>query len=243
MKYVVSFFVVLFLISGCSSPQISPENIQSTIGTGIEQTQASITTDIPAQIPTDTSVPTNTPRPTITPKPTSTITPTLAPTEVPAEGIAKNYVASDEDAGVVFEVVRIVIAPKDSIDFDFSDEIFSDKQNIVGFLFRISNNTERIVKNSVNHALASVNGEQVDFYDYWLVSDIGDDMHGDILPGSYLIGGYWTGIKRSSWAEVNKIVIAIDQFYDSDYDRVTKAFLFSIDVIDWGFEPLPDELK
>lgn len=245
MKYIVSVLVVLMLISGCSSPQISSDDIQSTIKAGIEQTQASIPTDIPTENPTNTLVPTNTPRPTSIPKPTNTIAPTQAPTEVPAQGIAKNYVASDEDAGVVVEVVRVLIAPKESVSQNFAtSEIYNDKSTLVEFIFRITNNTNEVITFNFFTNTASVNGEQISFQDYaWAGGSIGDNLSDKVLPGSYVIGGYWTGIKRSTWEEANKIVISIDHAFDSNYSRVTKDFLFTIDVVDWSFEPLPDDLK
>lgn len=249
MKRLLVLFVLFTLLIGCTVPQPDPINIEATISTGIEQTQAAPPT-IPTTLvqtntlaPTNTLPPTNTPRPTSTPEPTATTVPTLTPTEIPSQGIAKNYLASDEDAGIVVEVVRIEIAPKASIHFDFSDEIFDDKPIVVGFTFRIINNNDMVISSRLHHGIASVNGEQIDLYDYWLESEFGDDISGVVLPGSYVIGGYWTGIKRSSWEEVNKIVISFDYFIDSDYNRVTKDFLFTIDVIDWAYEPLPDELK
>jgi len=80
MKKIVILISVLFLISACSgSKEISPEDIQSTISVGIEQTQlanpTSTYTNTPTNTPTYTPEPTNTPAPTNTPGPTNTPNP------------------------------------------------------------------------------------------------------------------------------------------------------------------------
>lgn len=251
MKSIVLFFVTAILLTSCSSPQLSNEDIQSTVGAGIEQTQAvNVTTpqsEEPSEIQANTNTPhpTNTPRPTSTPRPSNTPEPTSTPTELPGQGIAKNYVVSEEDGGVLVEVARIVVAPKSAFDQDlFDDEIYDDKSTIVEFTFRFVNSTNEVIKFGYSSLTASVNGEQVVFSDYSWSGDFGDELDNDILPGSYLIGGMRTGIKRSSWDEVTQIVILVEGAYNSStYDDVTKDFLFTIDVSGWTYEPLPDELK
>jgi len=241
MKRIVLFFTIAILLTSCASPQLSNEDIQSTVGAGIEQTQAvNVTAPQPEesseiQASTNTPPSTNTPRPTSTPRPSNTPSPTNTPTEPPGQGVAKNYVVSEEDGGVLVEVARIVIAPKSEFDQDlFDDEIYDDKSTIVEFTFRLVNNTTEVIRFGYSFLTASVNGEQVLFNDYWHDGEFGDELDGDLLPGSYVIGGFRTGIKRSSWDEVTQIVILVEGAYNSStYDDVTKDFLFTINVSNW----------
>lgn len=85
MKKIVVLISVLFLISACSgSKEISPQDIQATISTGIQQTQRANPTSTNASTPTEppASTPTFTPTNTLLPTETSTATstPTLTPT-------------------------------------------------------------------------------------------------------------------------------------------------------------------
>jgi len=251
MKRVMLFFAIAALFTSCSSPQLSNEDVQSTISAGIEQTQAVNVTPPPIEEPAENIVNTNTPeatntrRPTSTPRPSNTPSPTNTPTELLGQGVAKNYVVSEEDGGVLVEVARIVIAPKSAFDQDlFDDEIYDDKSTIVEFTFRLVNSTNEVIKFGYSSLTASVNGEQIVFSDYSWRGEFGDELDNDILPGSYLIGGMRTGIKRSSWDEVTQMVILVEAAYNSStYKDVTKDFLFTIEVSDWTYEPLPDELR
>ncbi len=96
MKYAVSILVVLMFISGCSSSQISSQEIQSTISTGIELTQASIPTEDPTLIQKNDLVQTNTPRPTSIPKLTNTVAPTRVPTTNPYLFSSGTYLVNND---------------------------------------------------------------------------------------------------------------------------------------------------
>jgi len=133
MKRIVLFLAIAIILCSCTPPQLSNEDIQSTISAGIEQTQVVNVTEPQIEEPTEiiitinTPQPTNTPRPTSTPRPSNTPKPTSTPTELPGQGVAKNYVVSEEDGGVLVEVARILIAPKSAFDQDlFDDEIYDD---------------------------------------------------------------------------------------------------------------------
>lgn len=244
MKHVAIVTLLVFTLVGCAAPQSSPINIEATVGAGLQQTLTALpTVQPPTIISTKTLSPTLIPSPTNTPRPLNTVVPSLTPTQALTQGIAKNFIVSDEDSGILIEVVRIFVAPKESVPEEVrSYEIFNDKSTFIQFIFRITNSNNKIVQDNFHMTIAAINGEQVLFNDfYW--GEFGDNLSDSILPGSTVIGGYWTGIKRSSWDEVNKIIISIPHVFDSDYNRVTKDFLFTIDVNNWSFEPLPDELK
>jgi len=226
MKKIFLIFVLVFVCVSCSN---APD--EGAIQTAIAQTsaaerisqeteEAATKTSIAKEpSPTQTIVPTNTPRPTNTKRSTETLAPTPTPNIEPTIDtsaiIAKNYLASIEENGVIVEVARILIGEKTAVgnnfDINFSEfPIIDDKNTIVQFIFKIVNNTDIVIEMNFNSsAIASVNGEQINFDDYswdnrtWF----GDYLSDDILPGSTVIGGLYTGIKRSEWNEVNTIVV------------------------------------
>ena len=237
--------VILLLLLVACTPKEEP-NLQATIDASINQTMTAVKESEPeptnTPIPTNTTIPTSTKVPTKTPRPTST--PTIKPTIDASLVLAKNYVTSYEENGVIFEVVRVLIADKNwtSLKADFPDPgVMADKKTYIEYVFRITNNTDKIISVSYYSIIASANGEQSEFGDFYDHRLAGDDLSNDILPGSVVIGGNWTGINRSAWNEVNKILISIPRVYDSNYDKVTNDFLITIDVVDWSFEPIPDE--
>lgn len=263
MKKYLILFTLLFLITSCSNVS-NEEAVQTSVAQTLDEQKISQTTEeaIEKQTeeakPTNTNtvIPTNTPRPTNTKGPTNTPKPTLTPTEEPTIDtsaiIAKNYLASEDQNGVMVEVSRIIIGQKEAVikatGLDFNEfPILEDKRTIVEFIFKIVNNTDKVIRFYFEYdTVASVNGEQIVFDDYdWEDNTwFGDNLDGDILPGSTLIGGLWTGIKRSKWDEITTITISIPEAFESeDYSDVTGTYLFTIDVVDWTFEELPDELK
>ncbi|MHA1280673.1 MAG: hypothetical protein ACTSQ8_26260 [Candidatus Helarchaeota archaeon] len=263
MKKIIFILILLVLCVSCSGAP-NEEAIQTAIAQTSDAERISQETEVSATktsianepSPTSTIVPTNTPRPTNTKAPTDaqppTSTPTIEPTIDTSAIIAKNYLASTEDNGVIVEVARILIGEKTAVgnllggDFSYF-LIFDDKITVVEFIFRIVNNTDKVIKIYFDmKTIASINGEQVVFNDYWLDNRtwFGDDLSSDILPGSTMIGGLYVGIKRSEWNEVSTITISIPEAFEPDnYDDVTNTFLFTIDVLDWTYEEIPEELK
>ena len=251
MKKYLIIITIIFLLSSCSNVS-NEEAVQTSVAQTLDAQNISQMTEEAIEKYTEEAKPTNTNTiiPTNTPEPT--LTPTIEPTIDTSAIIAKNYLASEEQNGVLVEVSRIIIGQKEAVikatDLDFNEfPILEDKPTIVEFIFRIVNNTDKIVKFYFDdNTIASVNGEQIKFNDYWWDDNtwFGDDLGSEILPGSTMIGGLWTGIKRSQWDEVTTITISIPEAFEpEDYSDVTGTFLFTIDVIDWTYEELPDELK
>lgn len=243
MKQKILLLIVLLIILISCSPQDEP-NLQATIDV-LNTSQAELPEENITEI-INTPIPTATQRPTETPIPTST--PTNEPTQDSYLAKAKNFVASEEQNGVLIEVERILICDKywDDIYKDYSEEpIFDDKTTYIEFIFRVTNNTDKIIWFNFSDTIASANGEQISLYDfvysdyYWGWGD--DDLDEDILPGSMVRGFTWTGVKRSTWDEIDKIIISIPNAYDNDYNSVTDNFLFEIEVGDWGFEPIIED--
>ena len=244
-KKLFLILIILLFITSCS---IFPNNeiaVQTAVAATI-QAQPTITVEEPTQeiIPTATPKPTEVPTETAIPEPSATPSPTLIPTQINQGTIAENFLSLQESNGIKIEVVRILIAEKGAIDQDFPSPLFDDKSTLVEFVFRITNNTNQVISFNFYTTIAAVNGEQIPFEDYkWENVTFGSNLDEDILPGSIVIGGYWTGIKRTNWDEVNTIVISIPYAYNSDYSRITEDFLFTINVNNWSFAPIPEELE
>lgn len=239
-KYLLLVFLLIILIS--CSPQEEPD-LQATIDVLNTREAESPDKEEITEI-TNTSIPTDTPVPTDTTVPTST--PTSEPTQDSSLVKAKNFVASEEQNGVLIEVERILICDKTWQDLNniYSEiSLLDDKITFVEFFFRVTNNTNEVIGFNFYTSIASANGEQISIEEYiWEgMGWMGDDLDNDILPGSTVSGGVWGGIKRSSWDEVEKIIISIPEAFDKDYRAVTQDFLFEVEVGDWGFEPLVED--
>ena len=243
------FAVILFLFSGCTTPP-STENqsdYQATIevlSSKVEELSAQLTDSI---LPSYTLSPTNTPVPTSTKTPTSS--PTITPTKDTSKAKAKNWVTWIESNGVLIEVERILLCDK-SWENIYREEylsanIYKDKQTFIEFVFRITNNTEQVIRFNMFETIASVNGEQIYFNDF-LYDGVffgwgGDDLDANILPGSIVRGVVWTAIDKSRWDDVNKIIISMPHAFDKNWHKLTSDFYVEIAVDDWGFEPLLDD--
>jgi len=259
-RIIMIIITIALLISACSSPTTSSMDIE----TAIAQTQA-------AQVPPSNveilkTSNSNTPKellsPTITKKPTEKLSPTNTKKPIikstatigfdTTRGKAQNYIAVQDSGGVTIEVARILIADKtaipqpicpDAVVVGLPDK-FVDKITAVEFIFRITNNTNKIVNLFAGAGTVSVNGEQIDLAHYRnVLCTFGDDIGGEFLPGTVAIGGIWAGVKRTSWDQVSNILISISSPFGMLYEDLGPDYYFEIDASGWTFEPIPDELK
>lgn len=214
-----------------------------------------------APIPTQTPYPTYTAQPTFTPYPTYTAIPTVtntpeptntpipptplpSPTANPTPGkVARNVHMVQEQNGVVVTLERLYISDPAARDGGLlEDPGFEGSKVYLQPLFTIKNNTDKEVAISdFQGTLVSANGEQVGearFYNIFFRHP----LEQSILPGSSIIGPVWVGMKQSAWNQVSKVVVKIPYFI-SDGKKVTDDFIFSIDVVEWDYEELPDHLK
>lgn len=204
------------------------------INTAIAQTQIAQPTSIP---------PTETQAPSPTTAPTSTIAPT--PTESTPAGnhYAWNYVASQENGGLLIEIARIVVADKATMGNKFdSISDYDDKPVVVELVFRITNNTDKVISIYPDQGTVIVGSEQISLTEYLFHSSFGD-IGGDIYPGVTKIGGIWFGVKRTPIDEILKITIAFSGPTDADFNTLGSDLTFEIDLSNRQDQPLPDELK
>lgn len=249
MKKFVAYILATLILTACSAPTPDAGQVQSLLQTALAGTSEAIAMSVTATdtvVPTNTPAPTSTPGPTNTPRPTNTSIPTATTTPTPdrSHTKAKNYLASLDEIGVTIEIARILIAEKTSVDQDFSSsELFSDKPVVVEIVFKVTNTTNEVATVYVDQGTIAVNGEQIDLFDYALTgARFGDDLGGEILPGVTKIGGIWVGVKRSTFEEINQIIIKISRAR-TDSGLRGKDYNFTIEVGDWGFEEYPKELE
>jgi hypothetical protein len=245
---ILGFFVLV--LSACAQSATPSANMISTAIAKTMAAQPPTNTALPLpsakKQPTNTFAPTNTPKPSDIPAPTNTEIPTSTATQESTIGqIAKNDIATIDSGGVKLELARVVIAKKEAAKQQFSMiQIFDDKPTVVEFIFKITNTTDKTVNIYVDQGTVAINTEQIDLFDYSIGgAKFGDDLGGEFLPGVTAIGGMWVGIKRADYDKVTKIQIKIDGPTDVNYSKLGPDYIFNIDVKDWTFESLPDDLK
>lgn len=230
MKRILIFVLFFALLSACAP---SPESIQ----TAIAQTLVAWT-----------PIPTQTPYPTYTPFPTATIIPSqtakLTTTASASDHFAWNYIASQESGGIKIVIARLLIAEKTTIDEDFDIYHIFDDVSIVGeIVFKITNQSEKVVSIYPDQGTVIIGSEQIELSDYMMLGTFGDALGGEIYSGITKIGGIWFGIKRTAIDEIKSISIIINAPYDAGFNTLGKEFNFVIDLSERKNEPLPEDLK
>jgi len=171
------------------------------------------------------------------------------PTPSPDPIRAKNYVQTISSGGVTVEIERVLFGEKNylenrwGIDYDVTP-VMQDKIALVEFMFRITNSNNFPVQLFKDDFIAVFSSEQVNFSDYhWYPNDTWggpDDFDHEIMPGATVADGVWVGLINTSWNGFNSISLKIPHFFNADtYYTVVPAKYISIDVTNWGFEPLP----
>lgn len=173
-------------------------------------------------------------------------TPTQKPTINTNDALAKNYLVEVEENGVVIEIVRILICDSnwEPTQNEFSEyKSMDNKEAFIEIIFRVTNNREQKINTLITETIASFDGEQIKFDDYYFDTWIGDEFIDDILPGSIVIGGIWLGVSRSKFNEIEKIVISMPYISGLNYEQLTKDFIWTIDVNGWEFETYPTDIS
>lgn len=228
------FVIVLVLLASCSG--LGPQPTKTPHPTYTLQ-------------PTHTPFPTPTPIPTATSEPTPTATqspPTQAPTPTadPKAGIiAKNIHMVQEQNGIQVILERLLVTePSLKPGGEMDDPLFEDLRTYVQPVFIITNNTDKEVRISdFMSSLISASGEQVSAGVFYSFLSQHPFLKG-ILPGSTIKGPIWAGLTQHAWNQVTKIVVKMPYFVANE-EKITEDFLFTVEVQDWTFEPLPESLK
>lgn len=214
---------------------------QAQVEQAIAETQAAMPTETatieieqPTKAPTATLVPTKTASPTKTPKPPEPTPDSNNPSGI--VGVAKNNLGSIERDGIIVEMSRVIVADKNSVQGGFKEsEEFDDTKTAIELIFTITNNTsEKINYYWYMEGMAAVMGEQVSFYDF---RDSLFTRETTILPNVTVNIGLWFGVKNTEWQDINQITFYL---YRPNGFYSMPEFNFTIDVVDWGFEAMPD---
>jgi len=237
-------FVLSLLLSGCGALQPEPTATPSK-------------TPIP---PTPTNTPTITPSPTVTPSPTPSFTPTpLSPADI----LSRNYIEMIDVYGMEVELTRLLIANKDILlqghpqikddkiqSINFSAPAFDDKPVVLELFFRMTNTSERIYTIWFYDTTLQAVGKQIRFEEFIdanaVISDNINTWTIDILPGSTINIGIWVGLEEENISDISQINILLDSpsylMSDGSYMNVGRKYYFTVDLTDWGFEPMLEEI-
>lgn len=233
MKRSLLFFVFILLIAGCAP---KPEQIQPFV----EKTLTEWPTQTP--YPTYTPYPTHTPFPTATKiLPTSTLvpTPTLPSNPTGIVGVAKNSLGMQEDKGVQLEIYRMIVADRSKYDFTNwnNSKPFDNAKSMIELVVKYTNNTNELIYiQSFPDGMAAINGEQINFSNYYYDFRFDNNTSNGVLPGMSVTTGFWFPVKNSEWVDIKEIKLYIPGAINKNYYTFTKEFEFIITVEDWGFE-------
>lgn len=226
---VIACLILTVLLAACSTPTPEVITVERTVEVPVEIT-------VPIEVPV-TVVVTSTPEP----PPDPTATPSPEPTEETQTGPGKaaNFVATQERDGLVLELARVYcLSPEGFLELQQIStlpEEFEESAAVCEIILRITNNTEETIAIHPAQGQVIVENEQLEPYDFRAY--IGEDIDGDIYGGVTLVGGYWFGVKRSTWEEINTL-----RYVVRDHRRGSPEFDLQVDMSDWGFEPMPEDL-
>jgi len=166
-------------------------------------------------------------------------TPTLARNPSGIVGVAKNSLGMQEDKGVQIEIYRVIVADRSKFDFTNwnNSEAFENSKSMIELVVKYTNNTNELIKvHSFPDGIAAINGEQINFSNYYYSTRFDDNTMSGILPGMSVTTGFWFPVKNSEWLEIKEIKLYIPGAINKNNYTFTKDFEFIISVDDWGFE-------
>ena len=231
---VASIIIITLVLSACGPSQAAIEK-------AIAQTEtARPTANLTSKhtlTPTPTKTPTVKPSVTTLPSPTATIDEN---NPLGITGVAKNFLGSIEQKGVIVEIERILIADAESYpDKELtSEKEMSGVKTFVELILRITNTTlEPIDFYWRSSGLVAVEGEQISLDDFYRLHIISGES--TVLPDVTLRTGIWFGVKNTEWQDISKISFFLGKAYQNSRS-FTDEFRFTVDVVDWGFEKMVD---
>lgn len=234
MRYLILFCLNAVLLVSCGgSPAATPD--QALVETAKAQIMASAMETANAEL-----LATNTP--------ISTQLPASAESPPPDKQFALNYLGSQDRGGVVVEIARVLVGDKVAVGNDINNsfdycEAFKSTTVVVEIVFRVTNNTDQVISIYPDQGTVVIGNEQINLIDFLFCGQFGDDFSGDIFPGVTAIGGMWLGIKRSSVADVNSMIISFSGPSDQNYNSLGPDYYFELDISNHIFEELPAELQ
>lgn len=180
-----------------------------------------------------------------------TAEPTSKPTAaVPAnEKFAANYVATQEQGGVIIELSRVLcISTRRALqEFGISEEVAArqlgaDAVTACEFILTVENTANSVRIIYADQGDVVIGNEQIDLAARSVGIKDREAVSGKLQPGVVRIGGLWFGVKRSEVDEIDQMTYIVDPPLDADYSRRGGEFRFEFSTEGWGFEPLPEDL-
>lgn len=235
MKRILVLLLVV-LIAGCAPSEPDPLVIESKVKATV------------LAIPSQTPFPTYTPYPTYTPfptptkiLPTSTLvpTPTLSSNPSGIVGVAKNSLGMIENSNVQLEIYRVIVADRRQYDFSkwVQTDSFKNALSMIELVVKYTNNTDALIKiHSFPDGIAAINGEQINFSNYYYETRFDDNTFSGLLPGMSITTGFWFPVKNTAWQEIKEIKLYIPGAINKNNFTFTDDFEFTISVEGWGFE-------
>ncbi len=161
------------------------------------------------------------------------------------------------------ELVRVLVADKDILlqghpqvkddqiqPPNFAASVFKDKPVVLELIFRMTNTSDKIYTIWFYDTSVQVAGKQILMEDFINADAVFaknvNPWNPDILPGSTIYLGIWVGIEGPDVSEIGQINILIDSPYyelsNGSYMSTGQKYYFTMDLTDWGFEPMPEEI-
>jgi len=229
-KMLLTYIIFCLLLVACKAPAPNQAAIDEYVKGTIEAW------------PTQTALPTYTPFPTATKvRPTSTIvpTPTISSNPFGIVGVAKNSLGMQEKKNVQLEIYRMIIADRSTYNFaNWSNtSSFDDAKSMIELIVKYTNNTGELIKfHSFSEGIAAINGEQINFRNFFYETRFDDNSFSGLLPGMSITTGFWFPVKNSEWQDIKEIKLYIPGAINKDNYTFTDEFEFTIIVENWGFE-------
>lgn len=243
--FIVLAITLLVLMAACAEPE--PEEVEVTREVEVPQT-VEVTQEVTRQV-------TEVVREVVTDEVEVTRLVTAEPSAVPTasvsgqEEFAANYVATQEQGGVVIELSRVLCMSRQRMIQEFeeiTDETF--ERDLGGavtsceFILTVENTADSVRNVYPDQGDVVIGNEQIDLLAQSIqITDL-EAVSGELQPGVVRIGGFWFGVKRSKVDEIDQMTYIVDPPSDADYNRRGSEFRFEFGTEGWGFEPWPGDL-
>ena len=161
------------------------------------------------------------------------------------------------------EILRLLLADKEILLLEhpqvtadklpsrrFGAPVFDNKPLVGEIILRVTNQGDKIYTLFPSDLTFQIKGSQVILDEYIMAEAYytkgANPFNPDILPGSTLYLAYWFGIEEDELSEITEIVIAQEAPYEVMYDGswldTGQHYFFTIDLSEWVFDPMPEEV-
>ncbi|MBN1485307.1 MAG: hypothetical protein JXA37_11360 [Chloroflexia bacterium] len=237
MKKVLLGTVLVLLLAGCG------ETVQVNVPVTVpvkETVEVKVDVPVPITVEVPVTVQVDVP---VTKLVVVTPTPEPTPEERKEQGIAANYVMTQEQGGIEITLVRVLCGDaaywKETNPALDSDQ-FANSITVCEFVLEVVNNSDIVLTVYPDQGEVIIGDEQVEPWDFFASIDSLEDISDDYQPGVKRVGGFWLGLRRTKWDEITQIIYTVGSPIDEEWDRHGEDWYFKISTEGWGFEAVPD---